>query len=275
MTEPRSGGVGRVLSAQFGNGHGTFADRQAITRLHQAWPGLRDALSHENAFQLRVVTAAYNTGIAQFVFLGHDYPTTLGPVFQAACLATSDPAGIVVVESDPESRAAWHAARFPVSVKVSARDRWAAGSVLTDLPARGIDLARPVCLVVGNAATYTASTEHVDAQLARYRAALPPGSWMALSHLTAELTDGSDFAAGASVFRRLIDAVPVSRTRDDVKALFGDWPLLSPGVCPAQQWRPDDAQYARHVHTSPGTWSGVARHSGSAASLPWPPGVLA
>ncbi|UJW28701.1 SAM-dependent methyltransferase [Saccharothrix sp. AJ9571] len=259
MTEPRAH-LGCVLSAQFSNGNSTAADRAVITGLRELWPELFEAVSHGNDFECRLVTAAHNAGIHQFVFLGHGYPSASGPVFQATSLAEADPPSIVVVESNPEIEKEWRAAhtRFPKTYQVSDRDRWAADSVLDDLPAHGIDLTQPLCLVLGNAATYNDSVEHAHAQLARYQAALPPGSWMALSHLTAEHTDGTAFAVAASVFERLTGAVPTSRTRDEVAGLFGGWPLLSPGVCAAQEWLPDSAESARVVPGSVSTWCGVA-----------------
>jgi hypothetical protein len=85
--------------------------------------------------------------------------------------------------------------------------------------------------------------------------ALPSGSCVALSHVTADFDPG---AVGA-----VVDAegegrmVLVPRNRDQVARFFADWELLEPGIAPVMAWRPDgeppaDPQAAYY-------WAGVAR----------------
>jgi hypothetical protein len=109
--------------------------------------------------------------------------------------------------------------------------------VLAGEPVRRLlDLDRPVCVLVLAVADFIPDTERLGRALERYREAVAPGSLLVLSHCTAE-----GDAEQAEQVRRVYNTTTsplVLRSRDDIRALLGDWPLVEPGLSAAEDWRP-------------------------------------
>jgi hypothetical protein len=75
---------------------------------------------------------------------------------------------------------------------------------------------------------------HIVATLARQ---LAPGSYVIISHLTADFAPGP-VTAGVSAYNDLVPTVLIPRTHSQVSALFAGLPLVPPGVVPLIEWRP-------------------------------------
>jgi Protein of unknown function (DUF574). len=85
----------------------------------------------------------------------------------------------------------------------------------------------------------------------------PSGSHIVISHAS---TDGQSGAADLQdVYNRSRSPHPMRmRSRVEVEALFGDLPLVAPGVVRIPQWRPDSDDEYPDGETYPG-FAGVAR----------------
>jgi hypothetical protein len=70
--------------------------------------------------------------------------------------------------------------------------------------------------------------------------ALAPGSFVALSHLTADFAP-EQVGAGVAAYNDLVPAGITARTHREVTALLGRLALMAPGVVPVSEWRPDHA----------------------------------
>jgi len=66
---------------------------------------------------------------------------------------------------------------------------------------------------------------------------LAPGSFLAISHLTADFAP-DPMTAGVSAYNALVPTTLVLRTHSQVSALFAGLPLVPPGVVPLTKWRP-------------------------------------
>jgi hypothetical protein len=74
--------------------------------------------------------------------------------------------------------------------------------------------------------------------VATLASALAPGSYVAISHLTADFAP--EQVAAATTAYNTHSPVPVTaRTHAQVTGLFGGLPLLAPGVVPVTEWRPE------------------------------------
>jgi hypothetical protein len=73
--------------------------------------------------------------------------------------------------------------------------------------------------------------------VAALAAGLPPGSFVVITHLTADLAPGP-VAAGVDAYNAAVPTGIVPRTHAQVTALFGGLPLVPPGVVPVTEWRP-------------------------------------
>jgi S-adenosyl methyltransferase len=68
--------------------------------------------------------------------------------------------------------------------------------------------------------------------------ALPSGSYLTITHLTADFMDADQVARARQAGQQGgITYVPRSQT--EVAAFFGGLDLIEPGVVPVQAWRPD------------------------------------
>jgi hypothetical protein len=70
-----------------------------------------------------------------------------------------------------------------------------------------------------------------------YRASMPPGSFLAISHATAE-DYPHELAEVVRLYERTTTPVTL-RTHQQIRGLFDGFRLLSPGVVYTPLWRPD------------------------------------
>ena len=96
--------------------------------------------------------------------------------------------------------------------------------------------------------------EDVQGAVAKLRDALPSGSYLALTHPTADFDPPVVNEVTASARASGMTFVP--RSKAEVAQFFGDWELLEPGIVPVRAWRPEaepeDPESAWY-------WAGVAR----------------
>ena len=84
---------------------------------------------------------------------------------------------------------------------------------------------------------------------------LAPGSFVVISHLTADIAP-SQVNAGVAAYSTRIPSGLVPRTHTQVSALLGALPLVPPGVVPVTEWRPPIAGHSRQPAD---IYAGVAR----------------
>jgi hypothetical protein len=117
--------------------------------------------------------------------------------------------------------------------------------------AHTLDLSRPVGLLLLAVAHFLTDADGpltdadgpagVVAALAR---GVAPGSFIALSHLTADFAPGQVTAA-ATAYNALAPVPVTPRTHAQVIRLSGGLPVLAPGVVPVTMWRPEAGAVAQ------------------------------
>ena len=80
-------------------------------------------------------------------------------------------------------------------------------------------------------------TDDPAAIVANLASVLAPGSFVVISHLTADLAP-SQVNAGVAAYSTWVPAGLTARSHTQVSALFGGLPLVPPGVVPVSEWRP-------------------------------------
>ena len=75
--------------------------------------------------------------------------------------------------------------------------------------------------------------------VARLMDALPPGSYLALSHLGAELLDQRKSEGFQNVVRRHAQQQYIGRSREEIERFYAGMDLVKPGVVRVEEWRPD------------------------------------
>ncbi|SFW46947.1 SAM-dependent methyltransferase [Amycolatopsis australiensis] len=258
----------RVYDWYLGGSHHWAVDREFGRRVEKLWPLIRPISRQNRAFMNRVVSAAMDAGIRQFVDLGSGVPTA-GNVHEIVRdrLPSGERASVVYVDYEPVA-----AAHSRLILEREGASDWAglvekdirrpaeifADPVTTSL----IDWSRPVCLLMITVMHFIGPSDEPDELMATYRSRLAPGSWLALTHGTCRDDAPPDRAAEV---RRFIEAYQDTsnpawlRSAEDLLPWFGGWPLLPPGMTSLPDWRPETPPTPIDAETRPFAWCAVAR----------------
>jgi O-methyltransferase involved in polyketide biosynthesis len=258
----------RVYDWYLGGDQNWAVDREFGRRVEKVWPLIRPISRQNRAFMNRVVEAALDVGIRQFVDLGSGVPTA-GNVHEIVRdrLPADEPATVVYV--DYEAVAAAHSTLILERedatdwAGLAQRDIRDPAAVFADeATQRLIDWSEPVCLLMITVLHFIGPDDDPDGLMATYRAKLAPGSWLAVTHGTC--TDDAPPERAAEV-RRFVDAYRDTsnpaylRSAEEILPWFGGWPLLEPGLTALPDWRPEQAVSAVEAETRPFAWCAVAR----------------
>jgi hypothetical protein len=227
----------RVYDFYLGGFHNFAADREMGRQAVQAWPDLPEIMRANRGFLRRAVEFLVGAGVRQFIDLGSGIPT-VGNVHEVAQRLAPD-TRVVYVDSDPvaieHSTAILAGDERTRSVHADLRDP---ESVLgSPAVAELLDPGEPVAVLMVAVLHFVPDDADPAALVARFRDAVPSGSYLALSHATAG--EQVDRAAEHRGFYQQTATPMTMRSRDQVVGLFDGWELVEPGVVYLPQWRPD------------------------------------
>jgi hypothetical protein len=218
------------------------ADREAVEKAAAAVPAARGAARENRAFLGRAVRfLAAEAGIRQFLDLGTGLPTTNNVHEVAQSVAPES--RIVYADNDPLVMA--HARALLTSSPEGRTDYLHAdlrdpAAILRDPATRGtLDFGQPIALMLV-AVLHFISDEEKPAQLiATLLDALPSGSYLVASHLTAEHVSARQAAEGGQPYQQA--QIPLQARDSDVftRLAFSGLELVPPGVVLVSDWRRD------------------------------------
>ena len=248
----------RVYDYYLGGFHNFPVDRDLAEAAITAYPNVRGAARAGRAFLGRAVRHLAAQGVRQFLDLGSGIPTA-GNVHEIA--QAIDPTSRVAYV-DIEPVAVTHGQQIladnPNATSVQADLRDPAQVLALPAVQELIDPAQPTALLLNLALHFIPDADNPTDILRRYRQALGPHSWLALSHGTDEF-DPTRFGTASALYART--ATPLRfRTRDEIHALLGDYRLVPPGLVLVEQWQPDTIADIPDPQRF-GIWAGVARAS--------------
>ncbi len=117
-----------------------------------------------------------------------------------------------------------------------------------------LDFAQPVAVLLLAVLHFLPAAGDPEGIVAALVRALAPGSYLVISHLTADFAP-AQVGAGVQAYNAAVPTGVTPRSHAEVTALFGGLPLIPPGVVPVTEWRPA-------IPSGPGT----PAHSGSLAA---------
>jgi hypothetical protein len=252
----------RVYDYLLGGKDNFAADRMAAEQGLRANPNSRTPPRENRAFLRRAVRyLADEAGIRQFLDIGTGIPTS--PNVHEVAQAIAPHARVVYVDNDPIVLA--HARALLTSspdgrteyIDADLRD---VDKILHSPQLRAtLDLSQPVGLLLIAIMHFIPDTDDPYGLAARLLDALPPGSYLALSHLTGDF-DPEAWAGVAAVYRRSGVTMQV-RSRPEIERFFAGLDLVEPGVQSLPRWRPEatggDASEISDAEVS--VFGGVAR----------------
>jgi SAM-dependent methyltransferase len=262
----------RVYNYWLGGKDHYLADRAAGEEVARCRPQVVAGARANRAFLARAVRyLAGDCGIRHFLDIGtglpapastHEVAQQVAPGC-AVAYADNDPLVLVyaraLLTSNPQGRCGYVGAdlRDPAALLAQA--------------SQTLDLAQPVAVLLLAVLHFLPDADGPAGIVATLARALAPGSYLVISHLTADFAPTA-VAAAVTAYNAAVPAGVTPRSHAEVTALFGGLPLIPPGVVPVTEWRPT-------IPAGPGTpdadlYAGIARTPHGACASTTRLGVL-
>ncbi len=248
----------RVWNYLLGGKDNYPADWEVAERFIAIMPSIVDLARADRAFLGRVVRyLAGEVGIRQFLDIGTGLPTANNTHEVAQTVAPE--CRIVYADNDPLVLV--HARALLTSSPEGATDYVDADLRDPDMilreAARTLDFTEPIGLMLLAIVDHILDTDEVAAIVNRLLDALPPGSFMAMTHATAEI-DGELMLDGIQRWNEGGAIPPLTvRSLQEITRFFDGVELLEPGVVSCSLWRPDPRQIGHPVEVD--LFGGVGR----------------
>jgi hypothetical protein len=228
------------------------ADREAAEMLLAVAPEARDLARQNRAFLRRVVRfLAAEAGIRHFIDIGTGIPTQ-GNVHEVAHSVAPD-ARVVYVDNDPIVLVHGRALLAGANSKIVHGDLREPDGILGDPTVRRIiDLERPVAVLLVAILHFIEDEEDPAGICARFRDAMASGSYLVISHGTADFRPEATPVARQAYERAAQLAL---RSYAEVERFFDGLKLVEPGLVPVSEWRPDGGVALK----GKGVYGGVGR----------------
>ena len=250
----------RMYDYYLGGKNHFAADRAVADKALASWPAGRIGLRENRKFLGRVVKyLAAEAGIRQFFDIGSGLPATnnVHEVAQRAAPTSrvayidNDPMVLThaqaLLTSSPEGRTAY------LQADLRSPDRMVACPLLREV----LDFSQPIALMLIAVLHFLGDEDKPDEVIGTLLDALPPGSYLAASHMTME----HDPVAVGGGQQAYLDAGITMHSRDSdqfARMAFSGLEMVPPGVVLVSEWRPD-SRAPRPTPAEVSCYGGVAR----------------
>lgn len=230
--------VARIYDHWLGGKDNFPADREAAERILAVIPDVRDQCRANRAFLRRAVEFLVDRGVRQFIDIGTGLPTQ-GQVHQIAHEVAPE-TQVVYVDNDPvvlaHARALLQDSDKVTVVQADLRDP---DKVFDNPDVRArIDFDQPVALLLVAIVHFVPEGDDPAGIIARYRDILSAGSYLAVSHVTADHRSEEERARVLEVYQQATSPM-VPRTYGQVAGFLDGFELVRPGVVDVDVWGHD------------------------------------
>ena len=246
----------RVYDYWLGGKDNFEADRIAGEETIAAYPAIRASARANRAFLARAVRwLARDAGIRQFLDIGTGIPApdNTHEVAQAIAPETR------VVYADHDPLVLDYARSLLTSSPEGATDYLQADlrdpETILAQAARTLDFGQPVALMLLAILQFIADSEDPYALVSRLVAALPPGSYLVVSHPTDDFNPNRQGESIQRYNERVAEQATL-RGHDETARFFAGLELVEPGVVAVAKWRPASELDSARPSSM---WCGVAR----------------
>jgi hypothetical protein len=230
----------RIYDYHLGGTHNFPADRQAAQAVTEMFPFVTALARNNRAFLRRAVRYVAGQGIRQFLDIGSGIPTE-GNVHEVAQEIVPD-ARVLYVDIDPvavsESLDILAGNDHATAIRADFRDP----QTILDHPQlrKIIDFDQPVALLLVALLHFVPDDDRATKSLEQLLALLPSGSYLAISHGSAEgmEVDLDDLDSAQAVYKRETATPFVLRSRAQVARFFDGIDLVEPGLVWLPEWHP-------------------------------------
>jgi hypothetical protein len=248
--------IARVYNYWLGGKDNFAADRAAGEASMAAYPDIALSARANRAFLRRVVHfLAVEEGIRQFLDIGTGIPSANNTHEVAQSVAPDS--RIVYVDNDPvvlaHARALLTSSPQGATAYIDA-DLRSVDQILA-AAADTIDFSQPVAIMLMAILQHLSADDDPSGVVARLVAAVPSGSYLALSHPAKDI-EAEKMAAMAERLNQMMAEKVTFRREAEVAVFFDGLELVAPGQVNVPHWRPGSDEEA----SSPAAlWGGVAR----------------
>ncbi|HEX6452871.1 MAG TPA: SAM-dependent methyltransferase [Trebonia sp.] len=230
----------RVYDYLLGGKDNYAADRAAAEAWLKVNPDTVFTVLANRAFLGRAVRyLSAEAGIRQFLDIGTGIPTAGNTHHVAQAIAPES--RVVYVDYDPIVLA--HARALLTSRGAGATDYIHAD--LRDTPAilsqarELLDFTQPVAITLIAILHAIPDSDDPHSIVASLLDAVPPGSYLAISHMGSDLIAAETLQEMQDVGKRMSQQQYSYRSRDQVAQFFDGTDLVEPGLVPVHEWRPE------------------------------------
>jgi SAM-dependent methyltransferase len=247
----------RVYDYFLGGAHNFAVDRELAQQIAAMTPTIGETMRSNRVFLRRAVRYLVGQGVRQFLDIGSGIPTA-GNVHEIA-FEVAPEAAVVYVDIDPvaveHSRAILAGVDRAGVICADVRDveRVLAGSAGLGL----IDFARPVAVLLAGVLHFVPDDDRPGEIVASLREAMAPGSYLLVSHATADGQPPEVVEAQRLSSRTATEIV--LRPRAAIAAYFTGFSLVEPGLVAIPQWRPEPGDPVDERPEQVGAYAGVGR----------------
>jgi hypothetical protein len=247
--DPTTPTTARLYDYYLGGSANFAADRAMAQRMFEFVPEISEGAWANRGFHQRAALWMAERGVGQFVDIGAGLPTH-GNTHEVVLKYASE-ARVVYVDMDPMVTA--HAAALLTGgastafVQADLRDP---DAVMGDPDLRKlIDFAEPVGLLMTAVMHFVTDADDPWGVVGRYVAALAPGSYLALSHLTLDSKPRKAVEGGSELYNRMPENVAL-RSKSDITRFFDGLEIeppyegAEPGLTFVGTWGAVDAELA-------------------------------
>ena len=233
--DPTLPSVARIYDYLIGGKDNYAADRTAARQFVELVPEVPKIARANRDFLVRCVRFLAQAGVRQFIDLGAGIPTS--PNVHEVARRAQPGAHVVYVDHDPVvvSHAAALMATNDATSAVTG-DLRAVDDVLGKAR-KMLDFTKPVGLLFVGCLHHILDSEDPAGIVAKYLAALAPGSYLVISHSTNEFS-AEKMSANAEMADQS-GTVLVPRSKEAILAMFNGHELVDPGLVLVSYWRPE------------------------------------
>jgi hypothetical protein len=228
----------RVYDVLLGGKTNYKADREAAQQILENLPIARTTARENRAFMHRAVRYLAESGVRQFLDIGTGIPTP--PNLHDVAQEIAPESRVVYTDNDPIVLV--HSRALHTS-HPSGRTAYIDGDLcepdrIIEHPRllATLDLTRPVALTLLTVLHWLRADADPYAIVSRLLDALPSGSHLVISHVTADLDPPALGSVRSDLGKRGSNVTP--RSKEQVAAFFDGLELLEPGLTLIEQWRP-------------------------------------
>ena len=215
------------------------ADRRSGDAVEEVVPTIRLSIIENRRFLQRAVRFLVEAGIGQFLDIGSGMPTDANTHEVAQAIAPQS--RVVYVDNDPvvvsHARALLRSSPQGRTEYVEA-DLRAPQDILQAPQLRAtLDMGRPVGLLLLAVLHFVPDADDPYGLVAQLVAAMPPGSYLVMSHGTYDPLP-PEMIARCEEVNAVIDAPWRPRSREEFARFFDGMELVDPGIVSIGSWRP-------------------------------------